>query len=669
MNGRTRIGCGLLAGVVACLLAPSVATATDCGLPGSAGTGMNELINVQGDLAPNRTGGYLQIPFTGPAGTKGIQVRYSYDQPGGGCGGSPNTLDMGVYQPKANSSSPVFEQTDRRGWSGSAVKNLAISENGFTTEGVYNPNKKAFVDGRTTRAYRPGPIQVGEWAVELGIAYIDPADTDGAHFHLQVLTSNDPIWSNAQYAPSGPPAASINSTPGWYTGDLHVHGEQEPGNATMTDTFAAAFGAGGAGLDFVTLVDHNNNIAHSDMKTQADVYPDNLVIPGVEVTTYKGHWNNQGSSAFADFRGGPVFTENSPDSQIDDSELVQSQAAALPKDQFAAAQAGGGWTQINHPATYKDDPSGCRGCAWTYSDADTDFSKVDAIEVSNSLGALSKGPFTLDAIAYYEHALDTGAHIAAIGSSDAHKAATDVISHVGEGVTVVHAEGLGRQAIIDGVKADHTYVKPFGATGPDVTLEATDADGDQAIIGDSIDGRDVKLTATVSGIDSVPPIRTGSWELDLLQDGVVIDSTPITGAGISQEYDVSESGRYAIEVTRTSDGTYIEDYTSPVWVTVQPKPSNKFTVGKPKIDKKKGTAKLPVEVPGAGKLKLTGKSIADAKASPAKASTVKLPVKPVGKLKKKLRRKGKAKVEVTVAFTPTGGDTAKKTKSVKLVRK
>ena len=371
----------------------------------------------------------------------------------------------------------------------------------------------------------------------------------------------------------------------------------EPGNATMNETFDAAFGAGGAGLDFITLVDHNNNVAHDDMKDQADVYPDNLVIPGTEVTTYRGHWNNQGSSNFADFRTGPVYGPSALSSPIPDSALVEERGPVPPKTEFANAQAGGGWTQINHPATFKDDPAGCRGCAWTYSDADTDFSKVDAIEVHNSFGPLSSSPFTLDAIAYYEHALDSGAHIAAIGSSDAHKAATDIVSHVGEGATVVGAEGLSKQAIIDAVKADHTYVKPFGPSGPDISLEGTDAANETAIIGDSLSGSDIELTATVNGIEATG--RTGEWELELLQDGVPIDSTPITGDGINRDYDISESGRYAIEVTRTAgNSVLIEDYSSPIWVTAIP--SNAITVGKAKLNKKKGTAKLQVKVPGPG---------------------------------------------------------------------
>jgi hypothetical protein len=674
MNGRKRIGCGLLAGAVACLLAPSAASAMDCGLPGDPGTGMTEILDVQGDIAAAKTGGYLQIPFTVAPGQTGIQVRYSYDQQGDGtgpdpmgrCTGSGNTLDMGVYQPKADESTPIWEQTDRRGWSGSAVKNLAISENGFSDETTYNSNRKAFVNGRTTRAYEPGPIQPGEWAVELGIAYVAPdsaTDTNGIHYHVQVLQSNDPTWSDDAYEPSGPPASSINSTPGWYTGDLHVHGEMEPGNATMSETFDAAFGAGGAGLDFITLVDHNNNIAHNDMETQAGDYPDNLVIPGTEVTTYQGHWNNQGSSNFADFRTGPVYGPNALSSPIPDSALVEKRGPVPPKTEFAHAQAGGGWAQINHPATFKNDPAGCRGCAWTYSDADTDFSKVDAIEVHNSFGPLSGSPFTLDAIAYYDHALDSGAHIAAVASSDAHKADQDPVSHVGEGVTVVGAEGLSKQAIIDAVKADHTYVKPFGPSGPDISLEGTDAEGDQAIIGDSLSGSDIELTATVSGIAATG--RTGDWELELLQDGVPIDSTPITGDGIDRDYDVSESGRYSIEVTRTyGSDVYIEDYSSPIWVTAIP--SNAITVGKAKLNKKKGTAKLQVKVPGPGSLKLTGKSLVKSKATATQASQVGLKVAPKGKLKKKLRKRGKLTVKPSITFTPDGGEAATVKAIVKL---
>ena len=41
----------------------------------------------------------------------------------------------------------------------------------------------------------------------------------------------------------------------------------------------------------------------------------------------------------------------------------------------------------------------------------------------------------------------------------------------------------GEQGIVAAVKAGHTYAKPFGPSGPDITLTATDSDGDSAIIG------------------------------------------------------------------------------------------------------------------------------------------------------------------------------------------
>ncbi|MEZ5156920.1 MAG: CehA/McbA family metallohydrolase [Solirubrobacterales bacterium] len=663
MRARTSMGCGLVAALAACLVAPGAASAADCGLPGTPGSGMGPVLDVQGDLMPDRTGGYLQIPFDVPAGTKGIQVRYSYDNQDDGCTGTQNnTLDMGVYEPRADASSPVWEQSDRRGWSGSAVKNLAIAENGFTDEATYDSSRKAFVDGYTTRAYRPGPIPQGEWAVELGIAYVDPADADGIHFHVQVLASSDAAWGDDPYSPSGPPTESDVAAPGWYTGDLHVHGEQEPGNATMTDTFAAAFGPGGAGLDFITLVDHNNDIAHDDMKAQADLYPDNLVIPGTEVTTYRGHWNNQGSSNFADFRGGPVYAEGSADDQIDDSELVKAQSATRPKKQFKPTNDGGGWTQVNHPAYFRDNPSACRGCAWSYSDDETGLKRLDAVEIANSIGALQGSlPFTVDAIEYYEHVLATGAHVAAVGSSDAHKADADPISPVGQGATVVHADGLGRDAIAAGVRNDHTYVKPFGTDGPDISLDAETPEGSAGMIGDTVAGRSVRLTASVSGVSATG--RPGAWSLIVLRDGVAISTVPFTGDGTVDELETDQPGRYSVEVSRDSSGTaYIEDYSSPIWFT-------RFRLRSERRNTSNGTAVLPAETSDAGKLVLTGKGLKTVKKHSNGEAILKPRLKPKRKLAKRLRKRGSAKVRARVEFTPDGGTAATESVKVKLVRK
>jgi hypothetical protein len=94
-----------------------------------------------------------------------------------------------------------------------------------------------------------------------------------------------------------------------------------------------------------------------------------------------------------------------------------------------------------------------------------------------------------------------------------------------------------------------------------------------------------------------------------------------------------------------------------------------FTVGKPKVNAKKGTAKLPVNVDGPGLLKLSGKSIAAQLKQSSKAGTVKLLVKPKGKARKKLKQHGKLKVRATVTFTPTGGKPFDQPLKVKLKQK
>jgi hypothetical protein len=101
-----------------------------------------------------------------------------------------------------------------------------------------------------------------------------------------------------------------------------------------------------------------------------------------------------------------------------------------------------------------------------------------------------------------------------------------------------------------------------------------------------------------------------------------------------------------------------------------PEAPNDFSFGKVKKNKRKGTAKLTVNVPGAGELDLakTRKVQADDE-SAEDAGKEKLLIKPKGKVKKKLNTKGKAKVKANVTFTPEGGEPRTESKKVGLKKR
>jgi hypothetical protein len=106
-------------------------------------------------------------------------------------------------------------------------------------------------------------------------------------------------------------------------------------------------------------------------------------------------------------------------------------------------------------------------------------------------------------------------------------------------------------------------------------------------------------------------------------------------------------------------------------------PTNTFSVGAAALNKKKGTATVPVTVPNPGTLALSGGGSKPQAASgpiAAKAvsapGTVSLLVKAQGKKKKtKLRTKGKVKVSPTITFTPTDGTARSQTVTIKLQKK
>jgi hypothetical protein len=110
--------------------------------------------------------------------------------------------------------------------------------------------------------------------------------------------------------------------------------------------------------------------------------------------------------------------------------------------------------------------------------------------------------------------------------------------------------------------------------------------------------------------------------------------------------------------------------TGPTGPTGPVTPSNAFTFGKLKLNKKNGTATLQVKVPGAGKLQLIGsKTVAANSKSAKKKSTVALKVRAKGGAATKLRKKGKVKLTIRVKFTPAGGKAKVKPKTVKLAKR
>jgi hypothetical protein len=84
-----------------------------------------------------------------------------------------------------------------------------------------------------------------------------------------------------------------------------------------------------------------------------------------------------------------------------------------------------------------------------------------------------------------------------------------------------------------------------------------------------------------------------------------------------------------------------------------------FNLGKAKVNRKNGTAVLPVRVPGPGLVKAkAGRSLQPGKVRAAEAGTVKVRLKPTASARATLRRKHKLRLKVAVSYLPGGGGAA-----------
>lgn len=411
---------------------------------------------LKGAISGKDNGGYRDLPFKVPAGVKRVTVSFSHT------GAEQKTvIDLGL-----------FDNERFRGWSGGDKTTFTLSATDATP------------------SYLIGPIHSGVWHLILGIPNIrkDAKATYEADitFTREGAPLPETTFSDAPLA----------SGPNWYRGDLHMHTAQSDGSCQSQTgkkvpcpLFRTLEAAAERGLDFIAVSDHNT-LSHFNDERELQPYFDKLLlIPGREITTYRGHANVFGPADFIDFRLG--------------TKAVPTFGKLLD-----AVRAAHGLISINHPKL----PSGevCMGCGWQI--ADTDYRRIQAIEIING-GAtqlFNNADNPVSGIPFWNDLLNKGIRITGIGGSDNHNATADKDA-VGYPTAVVYADNLSDRAILAGIRAGHVFVDADGSRNGMLDMTGT-LGREHAQMGDSLnprEGQPVVFTLSVKSPGTPKIIEDG----------------------------------------------------------------------------------------------------------------------------------------------------------------
>jgi virginiamycin B lyase len=176
--------------------------------------------------------------------------------------------------------------------------------------------------------------------------------------------------------------------------------------------------------------------------------------------------------------------------------------------------------------------------------------------------------------------------------------------------------------------------------------------------------------ANLDGTGANPNFITGATN----PDGLAVDGSHIYWANSGS----TTIGRANLDGTGVNQG-FITGAASPTGVALDPPPpSNEFSFGKLKRNKRRGTATLIVFAPGPGELALNGKGLVKQRTTAdggnlrtieralTATGKVKLRIKAKGRKRRKLNRTGRVKVAAKVTYTPTFGLPATKTRKIRL---
>ncbi len=371
---------------------------------------------------------YIEAPFEVPVAASRLTIVFDYPR------AHRTVLDLGLMDPERF-----------RGWSGGERRTFTLAAED------------------ATGSYLPGPIIPGRWTLLIGVPNIRKgvAAAYEAKIWLRPRFAAKPRVSTFSERP-------LKMGPSWWRGDLHMHTAHSDGSCCAQSgarapapLYRSVEAAAARGLDFIAITDHNTTSHFHAMRELQPAFDRLLLIPGREITTFFGHANIFGPTGFIDFRLGSARLPNA-DALIDS-------AAAME-----------GLLSICHPSV----PSGeaCMGCGWTA--PDTDFSRVEVIEVVNggatrAMGGNDEGPFS--GVPFWHERLNAGLRITGVGGSDNHdpSLAPDIPSAVGRPTTVIEAAELSETAILAAIRAGRVAIDLDGAA--ERTLDLVARSGGQSV--------------------------------------------------------------------------------------------------------------------------------------------------------------------------------------------
>ncbi|MBM7170609.1 CehA/McbA family metallohydrolase [Streptomyces sp. G44] len=337
---------------------------------------------------------FVYLPLEIPDGVRELRVAYSYQKPPVPAGTQGNALDIGVFDERGTD----LGGKGFRGWSGGARTEFFIRADDATP------------------GYIPGRVRPGTWHIALGPYTVAP---EGLPYEVTITLTYGAPGSTPE--PDYPPERAKGRGRAWYRGDCHLHSVYSDGRRTLAEIAALARAAG---LDFINSSEHNTHSAHAHWGEHAGA--DLLIMLGEEVTTRNGHVLALGTDpgTFVDWR------YRARDNRF-------GRYARRIRD-------AGGLVVPAHPHAT------CVGCNWKFG-----FGEADAVEVWN-------GSYTPDdevSLADWDSMLVASLRggkpwIPAMGNSDAHRDP----DRIGGPQTVVLADDLSRDAILEGLRRGRSYI-------------------------------------------------------------------------------------------------------------------------------------------------------------------------------------------------------------------